>query len=217
MAQICSAASAGLPTLAHGPTTHGLSGTTSIALFERLSQNCFLSLLCIKEAASHPVAKVASNPNLETTMFRKFALAVLAVGCSIAVAHADDVEIKALNMGKSGMMVMEPAFVRIAPGDKVHFVATDKGHNFATIPGVLPEGATPFEGKMNESVTVTFDKPGVYGVHCHPHYAMGMVALVVVGDPTNEDAVKAMPQPGKAKAVFAKLFDALDAQKTAAK
>ena len=34
-----------------------------------------------------------------------------------------------------------------------------------------------------------FDKPGVYGVKCMPHYAMGMVALVVVGKFDNAPAV----------------------------
>jgi pseudoazurin len=141
------------------------------------------------------------------------ALALFAAGA----AHAAEFEVKTLNFGKGGMMVLEPALVRIAPGDTVHFVAKDKGHNVESIPEMLPEGATPFTGKLNEDVTVTFDKPGVYGVRCHPHYPMGMVGLVVVGEPTNEDAAKAVKQTGKAATVFAKLFSTLDAEKTAAR
>ena len=38
-------------------------------------------------------------------------------------------------------MVFEPSFVKIAPGDTVRFVSTDKGHNAETIKGMLPEGA----------------------------------------------------------------------------
>ena len=38
-------------------------------------------------------------------------------------------------------MVFEPAFVKIAPGDTVKFVSTDKGHNAEIIKGMLPEGA----------------------------------------------------------------------------
>ena len=41
---------------------------------------------------------------------------------------------------------------------------------------------------------------------CAPHYAMGMVALIRVGEPGNVDEAKAVKQPGKAKAVFAELF-----------
>ena len=46
---------------------------------------------------------------------------------------------------------------------------------------------------------------------------MGMVALIVVGTPANEEQVRAVPQVGKAKQVFATLFERLAANKTAAK
>jgi pseudoazurin len=150
-------------------------------------------------------------------MIRTITPATVAVVCSLGVATAADVEVKTLNIGKAGMMVFEPSLVRIAPGDTVHFVATDKGHNVETVPGMLPDGAAPIAGKLNDSVTVTFEQPGVFGVRCHPHYPMGMVALIVVGDPINEEAAKSVAQPGKARTVFAKLFETLDAQKVAAK
>jgi pseudoazurin len=152
-------------------------------------------------------------------MNKVWTASVLAVLLAAAgTARAAEVEVKALNRGsEGGMMVFEPSLVRIAPGDTVHFVATDKGHDVEAIPGMLPDGATPFAGKMSEDVTVKFDKPGVYGVRCRPHYGMGMVALVVVGTPTNEDAAKAVTQPGKARQVFSALFQTLDTQKTAAK
>ena len=122
-----------------------------------------------------------------------------------------------LNRGTDGVMVFEPAFVKIAPGDSVKFVATDKGHNAETVKGMLPEGAAPFLGKSGQDVAVKFDQEGVYGVKCAPHYGMGMVAMVVVGSPKNEDQAKAVPQSGKAKQVFTSLFDKLAANKTASK
>jgi hypothetical protein len=45
---------------------------------------------------------------------------------------------------------------------------------------------------------------------------MGMVGLIVVGDPANTDSAKAVTHPGRAKQIFAKLFDRL-ATETAAK
>ena len=75
--------------------------------------------------------------------------------------------------------------------------------------------ATPFLGKVNQDVAVTFDKPGVYGVKCLPHYGMGMVALVVVGTPANQDDARAVTHPGRAKQVFATLFGKLTAQAAA--
>jgi pseudoazurin len=123
-------------------------------------------------------------------------------------AEAAEVEVKLLDKGSDGtLMVFEPAFVKIAPGDSVHFIAADKDHDVASVKGMLPAGAEPFAGKMGQDLTVTFAEPGVYGVKCTPHYAMGMVALIVVGDPAaNLAAAKAVPQFSKAKTVFAKLF-----------
>ncbi len=136
--------------------------------------------------------------------------AVLAIMAGNAVAA--EIEVKMLNKGAEGAMVFEPALVKIAPGDTIRFVATDKGHNAESIKGMLPADATPFVGKNGEDVAVTFDKAGIYGVKCLPHYGMGMVAMVVVGTPANIEDAKAVPQPGKAKQVMAGLFDRLAAQ-----
>ncbi|QUS41571.1 pseudoazurin [Tardiphaga alba] len=136
-------------------------------------------------------------------------LATAAVLLSLAgAAQAAEVEIKMLNKGADGTaMVFEPALVKVQPGDTVKFVATDKTHMAESIKGMMPADATPFAGKMNQDVAVTFDKPGVYGVKCMPHYGMGMVALVVVGTPANVDEAKAVSHPGKAKPAFAALFE----------
>jgi pseudoazurin len=145
-------------------------------------------------------------------------LATAAVLMTVAGGvFAAEVEVKMLNKGAEGMMVFEPALVKVAPGDVVKFVATDKGHNAETVKGMLPADATPFVGKSGEDVTVAFDKPGVYGVKCMPHYGMGMVAMVVVGTPTNLDEAKAVPQVGKAKQVMAGLFEKLATAKIAEK
>src|SRR6476646_4006240 len=150
-------------------------------------------------------------------MRKVMTLAALAVLMSASMTLAAEVEIKMLNKGAEGMMVLEPALVKIDPGDTVKFVATDKGHNAETIKGMLPADATPFLGKNGEDVAVTFDKPGVYGVKCLPHYGMGMVAMVVVGTPANIEEAKAAPQVGKAKQVMAGLFEKLTLAKTAEK
>src|SRR5689334_20238140 len=116
-------------------------------------------------------------------MRRMMTLVAFAVLMSASMASAAEVEVKMLNKGAEGMMVFEPALVKIEPGDTIKFVATDKSHNAESIKGMLPDGIAPFAGKMNEDVAVTFDQPGVYGIKCMPHYAMGMVALIVVGKP----------------------------------
>ena len=148
-------------------------------------------------------------------------IAMLAAAAVVLVlagsARAAEVEVKLLNKGADGVMVFEPAFVKIAPGDTVKFVSTDKGHNAESIKGMLPEGAAPFVGKNNEDIAVKFEQEGVYGIKCLPHYGMGMVAMIVVGNPGNIDQAKAVPQVGKAKQVFATLFGKLEASKTASR
>jgi pseudoazurin len=151
-------------------------------------------------------------------MRKIFMLATAAVLVTMAGgAFAAEIEVKMLNKGAEGAMVFEPALIKVAPGDTVKFVATDKGHNAETIKGMLPADAPAFLGKLGQDVAVTFDKPGVYGVKCLPHYGVGMVAMVVVGTPTNLDEAKAVPQVGKAKQVMAGLFEKLAATQTAAK
>jgi pseudoazurin len=152
---------------------------------------------------------------MEITMRRTILFIIAASAAFCGAASAAEVEVKMLNKGASGVMVFEPAFVQVQPGDTVKFVSTDKGHNAESIDGMLPDGAPAIAGKLGDDTTVTFDKAGVYGIRCKPHYGMGMVAMVVVGAPGNADHAKAVSHPGKAKTIFASLFDKLSTSKTA--
>lgn len=97
-------------------------------------------------------------------------------------AFAEDFEVQMLNRNDAENMVFEPAFLRLAPGDTVKFITTDRGHNAESIAEMTPEGAAVFSGAINEEIVVTYDVAGVYGVRCKPHYAMGMVMVIAVGD-----------------------------------
>ncbi|MFD1881960.1 pseudoazurin [Paracoccus pacificus] len=117
-------------------------------------------------------------------------------GAGLAAEH----EVKMLNKGAAGTMVFEPAFVKAEPGDTVRFIPTDKSHNVESIKEILPEGVELFKSKINEEYTLAVTEKGLYGVKCTPHFAMGMVALVQVGDaPTNLDAAKTTKMPKKAR------------------
>ncbi|MBY5494360.1 pseudoazurin [Rhizobium ruizarguesonis] len=115
---------------------------------------------------------------------------------SAAPSMAADHQIQLLNKGADGVMVFEPGFVKIAPGDTVTFVPTDKSHNVETYKGLIPDGAAQFKSKPNEEFQTKFDVPGAYVVKCTPHAGMGMVALIQVGDaPANLDAIKTAKVP----------------------
>ncbi|MCO5145740.1 MAG: pseudoazurin [Aquamicrobium sp.] len=133
-------------------------------------------------------------------------LAAAAVVAMAGAASAAEHEVKMLNKGEKGAMVFEPDFLNVEVGDTVKFLVVDKGHDAQAIKGMFPEGVEEFKGKINQEVTFTVEKEGVYGIKCTPHYAMGMVMLVVAGEPVNAEAAKAVKQPGKAKQVFADLF-----------
>ena len=93
-------------------------------------------------------------------------------------------EVKMLTRSATAGMVYEPDYLQIAPGDTVKFIPTQSSHNAATLPGLLPEGAQPFKGKLNQEIEQTFTVPGLYGIQCIPHLAMGMVMLIQVGEPS---------------------------------
>lgn len=111
--------------------------------------------------------------------------------------------------------VFTPSILRVAVGDSVTFVPTDSGHNAASKRGMIPEGATPWNGAVDETLNVTFDVPGIYGYLCLPHYEMGMVGLVVVGnDMSNLAAVKKIRHPGAARKAFRSLLAVLEEGRT---
>jgi pseudoazurin len=132
-------------------------------------------------------------------------LQTLLTAAAIAIAvpaagFAEDHQVHMLNRGADGqMMVFEPAFLQIEPGDTVTFLPTDPSHNAESIPSMMPEGAETFRGRINQEITVTFDQEGVYGIKCLPHYGLGMVAVIQVGDDTaNLEAARGVRHPARA-------------------
>ncbi|MFY1708769.1 pseudoazurin [Tritonibacter scottomollicae] len=138
-------------------------------------------------------------------MFKKISYAIV-FACTAAIAQAETFEVKMLNKGEAGAMVFEPAYVKAMPGDVIHFIATDKGHNVESIKGMLPEGSESFKSKFNVDYELTVDAEGLYGIKCTPHYGMGMVALIQVGDAVNLEAAQGVKQRGKSKGRFEDLF-----------
>ncbi|MEM7438208.1 MAG: pseudoazurin [Pseudomonadota bacterium] len=103
--------------------------------------------------------------------------------------------------------VFDPAILRVEPGDSVKFLATDGGHNAASKRGMIPDGAEPWNGSVDEEIEVTLTVPGIYGYICLPHYEWGMVGLIVVGnDLHNLKAAKKVRHPGDARKNFRALL-----------
>lgn len=132
-------------------------------------------------------------------------LAVLAETHIVEMRNADAEDPNHIN-------VFAPPILHIKQGDTVKFLVIDKGHNSASKKGMLPEGAEPWNGKIDEEIEITFDAEGTFGYVCLPHYSMGMVGLILVGDYTvNLEAARKVKQRGKAKKIFRELFAQVDA------
>ena len=116
---------------------------------------------------------------------------------------AANYDVKMLNQNASGVMVFEPAVLKINIGDTVTFKSVDAAHNSASIPGMIPAGASPWNGQLSQDLTVSFDVAGIYGYQCTPHSMMAMVGVIEVGnDQSNMNEVKSAAQTFKSTFVM---------------
>ena len=104
---------------------------------------------------------------------------------------AENYEVKMVNADASGqLMIFDPPFVKANVGDTVTFLPTDLLHNSQSVPGLVPSSANPWNGAMNEKITIKLDVEGVYVYQCTPHIALGMIGVIQVGNPINIDDIK---------------------------
>lgn len=108
------------------------------------------------------------------------------------IAYAQNYDIKMLNTGEGGSMVFEPGYLKVQASDTVTFKATNVGHSAKSV--AIPEGATAFFVPVDEEMTVTLDKEGVYVYACPPYATNNMNDIIQVGDavPNREKAQKAV-------------------------
>ncbi len=106
--------------------------------------------------------------------------------------------------------VFKPNVVSAQVGDTIRFIPSEPSHQSSSIETMLPEGVTGWEGEINEQVDYVLPKPGIYGYQCIPHYAAGMVGVVVVdGEGRNANLERAMVarHPGLGNPKFVEVFE----------
>ena len=113
-------------------------------------------------------------------IMKKILLTLIFVMATPVIAADHTVEMLSSSNGE--MMVFKPAVLKIAPGDSVTWKATNPGHNTASIAEMTPDASLEWNGKINEELKITFTKEGVYGYKCTPHYVLGMIGIIAVGD-----------------------------------
>ena len=132
----------------------------------------------------------------------KYLLMIPLLVVQFELASANHV-VKMLNQGSGGVMIFEPAVLKVAVGDSVTFESTDAAHNSASLPGMIPANAVPWNGQLSRDITVTLTEPGVYAYQCTPHSMMAMVGVIQVGDDSsNLDTVKTKAQMVKSSFVM---------------
>ena len=82
----------------------------------------------------------------------------------VSLSPGPEHTVKMLNAGVDGSMVFEPAVLKVSKGDTIHFKAVDLSHNSASIEGMIPAGASPWAGAMNQDISTTLDIDGIYAV-----------------------------------------------------
>ena len=112
----------------------------------------------------------------------------------VSLSPGPEHTVKMLNAGVDGSMVFEPAVLKVSKGDTIHFKAVDLSHNSASIEGMIPAGASPWAGAMNQDISITLDIDGIYVYQCDPHAMMAMVGVIQVGDAVNMDEIKQASQ-----------------------
>jgi pseudoazurin len=105
-------------------------------------------------------------------------IAVLISGTVLAAEQTINAEARAF----------KPDIIYVQPGDTVGWTNMTS-HMSSSVEGLIPEGAQPWQGQLGENLQITLDKEGVYGYVCIPHIGFGMVGVIVVGKPTNLEAV----------------------------
>jgi len=134
------------------------------------------------------------------------AFANLLLSAAAGEAHV----ISVIRDADSGHPRFDPPVLFIEPGDTVHISMAGKVFASRLIAGMHPAGAELWWGQVGESIDITFTEPGVYGHKCGASYQLGLVGLIVVGDPSvNLETARAVQHPPVAAQVFRDLFAAI--------
>jgi len=144
---------------------------------------------------------------LEIILMPKYKVFTLCLLFCSSMVNAKSYTVKLLTQGNDGeMMVFEPNFIKIAQGDSINFIPSDSSHNAVSFS--VPSEKSSFKTPYGKPTTITFNEKGVVLVKCLPHYALGMIGVVQIGE--NIDSTKAKADWDKVKASVAMNKEAVD-------
>ena len=133
------------------------------------------------------------------------AMIYVAIGVALGFfksANASEITVNILNRDpKTNISFLyNPGVVRVATGDTVNWVSSNTMHNVSFVSGGVPAGVPAFTSGFQKQISYKFSKPGIYFYKCGPHFSLGMVGVVVVGnDRSNLAALSKLDLPMAAK------------------
>ena len=174
-----------------GTWTFGLNAAFAQSVAENIrpvGQLCVVGQICVGSQGVVSTESVSEDVSEDLTESESESLSAAESAGDSAETNSqppstgETHEIQMRNQGTDGVMVFEPSVLRVQVGDSVIFKATDAGHNSASIEGMIPQGAEPWDGGMSQDITITFTEEGTYVYQCTPHLMMAMVGVITVGD-----------------------------------
>jgi pseudoazurin len=123
-----------------------------------------------------------------------FAASTLLSSTVFAADHVVSAQVTAFN----------PVVIKVAVGDTVSWENMN-GHIVQTLDGLIPEGAEGWISEMGENFTTPeLSIEGAYFYKCPPHWGAGMGGVIIVGNPTNLEAIAASKPKGATKRLVKK-------------
>ncbi len=110
----------------------------------------------------------------------------------------------------AGATNFKPLHLFVKPGDTVKWTNMTI-HDSQSMDGLIPEGAKPWKSNIGQEIAVTLDTEGVYIYKCNPHYSVGMIGAIIVGEANNMEQIQANAK-GREKGVIFKLKKKLAAK-----
>lgn len=117
-------------------------------------------------------------------------------------AWAETYDVEMRSNEETGALSFKPSRLEIHSGDTVRWIQKDgyNDHNVVSYPNRIPKKTETFEGPLlstvGDSWSHTFDAPGTYEYHCHPHEALGMRGVIIVGRESAPDEFR-QSKPGE--------------------
>ena len=81
-------------------------------------------------------------------------------------------------------MVFEPGFLQVSVGDTIVFEPADASHNAESF--FAPTSDANFYTELGVTESIVMTQEGIYLYKCTPHFMLGMIGVIQVGEALNK-------------------------------